>query len=524
MVNKILISGEKVRLNDYINSPSYEIHIQIDSSMTIDICCFGLDNNKQLSDDRYMIFYNQISSPENAISVTENKQRKTVFLTHVNKLPAKIKNLVFTATIDGNGIMSNISNGYLAIVADGREILRFDFSGWNFNNERAIIIAEIYFKEGWRLGAVAQGFNGGLSALLKHFGGEEIVDLSDKSAFKYYYNKLDLPLKKAYEAIVEGVNNFSERIHINRNGHIQESSISDLMNYIKLDNPSIFYLASNYEYRVSGNDIFFIPKYLFNKTVIQEMQNRLSGVIDSILKDCIKSSMNEYEKELVLHDYLVKNVVYDYDSLSSQKPPAEIYTVYGALINKKAVCSGYANAMKMLLDRCAIDCLIVTGDSKIPYGDLSVGHAWNIVKIDHKFYHLDVTWDAPINRSAGELFHDYFNITDTEILSDHKWDSNVPQCNSNEHNYFIYHGLNVNNDSALNEKLQDTITHKKQLLQFKYTGSYSSTMDSDKLNTMIGNIWQNSSSLYRQLGSRSLRWNISYNDRQKVFKVEFNYG
>lgn len=528
MTNKRLVAGEKVKINDYTNAQRYEIHIHIESSMTIDICCFGLDLNKKLSDDRYMVFYNQISSPEGAISLTANDQRKTVFLTHPNKLPAEIKNLVFTAAIDGNGTMSNINNGYLAFFSDSRELLKFEFSGQDFKSERAVIIGEIYFKDGWRLGAVGQGFNGGLSALLKHFGGEEIVSLSDNnvslsSGFKYYYSKLDSSMKKAYDAIVEGINNFSDNIHINQNGYIQESSISDLVSYVKLDNPSIFYLAPNYEYRTSGNNVWFIPKYLFNKSIIQEMQNRLLNVADNILKTVIKSSMNDYEKELALHDYLIKNIVYDYDSLSLQNPPSEIYSAYGALINKKSVCSGYANAMKMLLDKCDIECLIVTGDSKIPYKDLSVGHAWNIVKINNKFYHLDVTWDAPIGKLPDELFHHYFNITDTEISIDHKWDLNVPQCNSNEHNYFIYYGLNVTDESALNEKLKNTIHNKQRILSFRYTGSNSSNMNSEKLNTMIGDVWENRF-LSRLLGSGSLSWSMSYNERQKVFKVEFIYG
>jgi stress response protein SCP2 len=527
MASKKLIAGEKVKINDYVNSQHYEIHIQIESSMTIDICCFGLDINKKLSDDKYMVFYNQISSPDGAIKLTTSDQRKTVFSIQSTKLPTEIKNLVFTAAIDGNGTMSNISKGYLAFFSDSKEVLKFEFSERDFNNERAIIIGEVYFKDCWRLGAVGQGFNGGLSALLKHFGGEEIIDTSNNNTvldngFKYYYSKLDTPKKRAYEAMLEGINNFSENIHINKDGHIQTSSLSDLVQAITLDNPALFYLASNYGYSTLGDELWYQPKYQFSQNTMQSMESRLLNVVDNILRNVIKNAMTDYEKELALHDYLVKNVAYDYDSLSLQNPPQEIYSAYGAFINNKAVCSGYANAMKMLLDKCSIDCLIVTGDSKIPYRDLSVGHAWNIVKINNKFYHLDVTWDAPIGKNPDELFHHYFNITDTDISIDHKWDLSVPQCNANEHNYFIFHGLNITDDSALQEKLKQTIHNKKLIVSFRYTGSNSSSMNTEKLNTMISNVWENRF-LSKLLSSGSLSWSTSYNERQKVFKVEFGY-
>jgi len=79
MANKTLIAGEKVKINDYVTSQYYEVHIQIESSMTIDICCFGLDSNKKLSDDRYMVFYNQSASPEGAIRLSASDHKKTVF-------------------------------------------------------------------------------------------------------------------------------------------------------------------------------------------------------------------------------------------------------------------------------------------------------------------------------------------------------------------------------------------------------------------------------------------------------------
>jgi hypothetical protein len=272
-----------------------------------------------------------------------------------------------------------------------------------------------------------------------------------------------------------------------------------------------------------GNKIFYEPNYLFDKQTIQQKKTKLFSVADGILKQLIHHTMDDYAKELALHDYLIKQVVYDYDSLSMRNPPNEIYSAYGALINNKAVCSGYAHAMKLLLDRCGIDCLIVTGDSTIPDSNSSVGHAWNIVKIKQQFYHLDVTWDAPINKRPNELFHYYFNVTDKDILIDHTWIFDTPKCTADEYNYFTVQGLNINDEAVLIEKLKQAIRDKKSTFIFRYIAHYSSAINSDKLNAMISNIWENGS-LSRLFISGSLSWTVSYNDRQKVFNVAFSYG
>ena len=85
-------------------------------------------------------------------------------------MPKSIRKLVFVAAINGDSLMSQIENGYFRLLDQSNEITRFSFSGNDFGNEKAIIIGEIYFKDVWRLAAVGQGFNGGLTTLLKYFG------------------------------------------------------------------------------------------------------------------------------------------------------------------------------------------------------------------------------------------------------------------------------------------------------------------------------------------------------------------
>jgi len=88
-------------------------------------------------------------------------------------LPASIDRLVFTATIDGNAVMRQVQTGYVRFLLDSKEQARFAFTGADFQDEQALMLGELYRKDGaWRFSATGQGFNGGLAALVEHFGGE----------------------------------------------------------------------------------------------------------------------------------------------------------------------------------------------------------------------------------------------------------------------------------------------------------------------------------------------------------------
>lgn len=173
-----LILGQRIKIID-VTSATY-LRVGISSNfpkdIIFDISCFGLDNQNNLSDDRYFIFYNQTSSPCRSIeSLGVKHGEHENFNIDLSRLPSTIRKLAFVITIDGEGTMSQLNNGHLKLFDQNTELARFCFTGLDFSEEKAIIVGELYFKEAWRFSAVGQGFSGGLSALLKHFGGEEIT-------------------------------------------------------------------------------------------------------------------------------------------------------------------------------------------------------------------------------------------------------------------------------------------------------------------------------------------------------------
>lgn len=168
---KALIRGEKVKLSDYTQTMSLEVEVAIEAPFEIDFTCFGLNEERQLTDDRYMVFYNQLTSPNQEVRL-QQQGTTSVFAMDLSKLPSQVPYLVFTATIDGAQTMNQIQSGHFVVKANGQPILSYTFTASDFQQQKAIIIGEVYFKSLWRVASIGQGFDGGLGALLSNFGGE----------------------------------------------------------------------------------------------------------------------------------------------------------------------------------------------------------------------------------------------------------------------------------------------------------------------------------------------------------------
>jgi len=170
-----MVKGWKDKLENHVNlNENIFVDMKVKGNADYDFCCFGVDGNGKLSDDRYMIFYNQKLSPNGEISVEDipDGARYTLKLSAV---PEFINRLVFTVSIDGNKTMGEMNSLETKVYQSGAKDIEMILGGNDFSNEKAVIVMEIYRKDIWRIGCVASGFDGGLSALLKYFCGEEVV-------------------------------------------------------------------------------------------------------------------------------------------------------------------------------------------------------------------------------------------------------------------------------------------------------------------------------------------------------------
>ena len=168
-----LSKGQRLPLANLVPDGVLDIGVAA-QGLALDVACFGLDAAGKLSDERYMTFFNQPRTPCGGVEARAGSGGDmAAFALQLARLPAGIDRLVVTASIDGGGVMSQLQAGQVRLQAGGRELARFAFAGSDFAQEKAVMLAEIYRKDGgWRCMAVGQGFNGGLDALVRHFGGE----------------------------------------------------------------------------------------------------------------------------------------------------------------------------------------------------------------------------------------------------------------------------------------------------------------------------------------------------------------
>ena len=153
-----------------------------------------------------------------------------------------------------------------------------------------------------------------------------------------------------------------------------------------------------------GLNIFYDVSYLSSL----EQEEKVDEEVSNLLKSLDLSNKTDYQKVKAIYDYICSNVTYDHDNLNDKSYSLK-YTAYAALINKTAVCQGYASLFYRLALDAGVDTRVISGEAGGP-------HAWNIVKLNGKYYNLDSTWDA------GRSTYAYF-LKNTNDFDDHVRDN-----------------------------------------------------------------------------------------------------
>ena len=270
------------------------------------------------------------------------------------------------------------------------------------------------------------------------------VDYSNITIDKYFYNQLEEPSKTIYKALesnkenmitgtykIEFGNTFSDILDSangqNELGDYYQSAI-EAYTY---DNPDVFYLSpskmylnietttfgSSTTYNVfinNGSDANYFTDEFSSESQVRSAINSIEQVKNTLVS---RRTGNTYEDIKMVHDYLVDNIEYD-TSLSKDN----IYDVYGALVNRVAVCEGYARSFKYILDEMGISSVLVIGTGTNSRGETE-RHAWNYVEIDGNWYAVDCTWDDPVVIGGGSLpqgsKYKYFLKGANEFNQDH---------------------------------------------------------------------------------------------------------
>lgn len=237
--------------------------------------------------------------------------------------------------------------------------------------------------------------------------------------------------------VKQSINNYDSSIIIKIKDFDKETYDVDSMNNILKANELETLNSSVKRYTITKYDILntFLKidfRYVDSVEELKRKEKLVNEKVQEIVKNTITNEMGEYEKEKALYDYLVNNCEYDMDTFNSgvwDKNNDE----YSALINGLSMCKGYAQAMNRLLKAANIESKIVIGDiidAEEPDKE-KLGHAWNIVKINGKNYHIDATWDSTYTHMYNETSDYFLNLSDEEIESTRTWErKSYPVCNT----------------------------------------------------------------------------------------------
>ncbi len=340
----------------------------------------------------------------------------------------------------------------------------------------ALIVGGIYYAK-----------NKGYLDISKYLQGEEIknedilVNSLQSNNSVYYYTKLSDYQKSMYNKLLNGIAKLNQEITIDTNTDIDQEKISkeisDTLSYIFADHPEIWYVKPSYEIKVNSYLGINVVKVSMMYTVsskseldkeVKEVEER----VNNILNKMIKSNMTDYEKALVIHDYLAENITY-YKYNDIESIPDEKHSAYGSIIDKSAVCDGITKAYQIILNKLDIENIFVEGTTE------GVPHAWNMIKLDEEYYHIDLTSSATImgDTKTNMPVHVYFNVTDYDILETHTIEKRekLPIAKSTKYNYYKYEGKEITHMDNFDYMLKQIVNrnNNKQLIEIKITGVYN---------------------------------------------------
>lgn len=307
---------------------------------------------------------------------------------------------------------------------------------------------------------------------LPEYNNEFVInDLVEKSD-TYYYNTLTDNQKKIYVSVANAVKKLNTNFELADYEYINDDEtnkdIEVVVYRFLLDHPEVFYL--NDKYTISTNTSMFGTKIYLNFNYLvsshQDLRNKIDEINNSI--DAIMSNVTDkndkFSTELVIHDCIAKNVKY-YDYEKIEDIPINCHNIYGTLVEHAAVCDGFSKSMKLILERCNIQTIVVTGNLK------DESHAWNMLNIDDKWYNLDLTSNKSVkNGNNSYVIHSYFNITDELIKESHTFSNKeiLPEANSIDKNYYVVKNKTISISENFKNKFAQIMNNSKadELLEF----------------------------------------------------------
>lgn len=280
----------------------------------------------------------------------------------------------------------------------------------------------------------SKAIQAGVDTVLGDIPAEDPVDVETVSADKIAYSQLSAEARKAYDQMLDCVNNYKEEITLStRKARIMELAMEAML----ADNPGIFWM-NGYTYHTyqRGDKVVgltFEPRYTMTQKSKEQKSKQIEDRITEWLAD-LPEDADDYQKSKYVFETLIDRVDYDKNAKDNQ-------SIISVFLGGATVCQGYAEATAYLLDRLGVPSMVVSGTAA------NESHAWNYVILDGEGYIIDTTWGNSRYRGEGDgmkhVNYAYLNVTTAEIEKTHtaRMMINVPECRSLKNNYYRREGL-----------------------------------------------------------------------------------
>ena len=311
-------------------------------------------------------------------------------------------------------------------------------------------------------------FRKGTSPVIIRTNPKRSTRVTDPSAVARHYNdELTGEDKEIYDLLVNGVARMEPRIDVSAYGRTRDE-IHEIWTAMRYDHPEFHWHNQYYwepDFIPHTDKVAAVkPNYYMTADERERRQREIESSVEQYLEG-ITDETGDFDAALQVFLNLAKELDYDSIALDRQEKqegrlihrrdtPDDLRNLYGALVQKKAVCAGYAIAYQYLLQRLGMEAITVSGNA-------GGRHAWNIIKMEGDYYHVDTTWgdgsDTDPAKNSDEPSFAYFGLSDQEILKARSVDPEppAPRCTATACNYFVRNGLyfTAYDHAAIKERL-----------------------------------------------------------------------
>ena len=268
------------------------------------------------------------------------------------------------------------------------------------------------------------------------------------AAYRFFHDQLPDEWERGlYFAIEKCLQERGTEAHCINSAGRTSDRVFTIAEYVYNDHPEFFCLdLQRSRIRMSPLQVVFMPAYRYPVEQQLIYEREIDEARESVLTECFPKGFERYselEREKKIFDWVTSHIEYSHSALAGMEnemtaAPSTAWNVYGALVLRRGVCHGIACAFKYLCDSVNLPCIVICGDTT------EGRHAWNIVRVSKRFYHVDCTWDlrSSVSFDVPYARYRYFNLPDRIIRKNHTPEvSYLPRCISVHDNPFFLRGF-----------------------------------------------------------------------------------